>query len=285
MGRYKTDIIHYESKEWPTEDLIFFGFTCARRHSEVTIEIAAHLFDAAFINYDVELFKAGRELMHAGGSPCSFTPNDSAEQAMSNNNRPSVPEAPTIPKYLLNGCDESEEGWDSSRDSIFDEKIKPLIIKRAIDGVKSEKIKKKPYFFVAFTILKILKYIPLNTSPREFLLWVNLHFKCGWPEDPKTKKLYFNLDGTLQKLSKMHPSEWKDAKDDEGRDFWGKVNLEYYKLAISFKNAFTMTMFDGKPVDDSESFEHLRDRVEFLSGARDYYGMLYAPDKEYINLG
>lgn len=284
-GRYKTERIFYPNRWQSTEDVIADGYYYAQRKPQETIEIAAHLMDAAYANRDDALFDIGRELMRVANSPCIFQADYSAENATDINNRPPMPVVPEFPADLQNGYSDDEEDWDSSRDGIFDKKIKPQMIKKAIDGVKSEKIKKRPYFFVAFTILKILGYIPIDTSPRDFLLWVNLHFNCGWSEDSKKKNLLFKLEGTIQTLKKKHPSEWKDAKDDEGKDFWGNNNLEYYKLAISFKNVFTMTMVDGKPVGDSESFEHLKDRVEFLSGAQDYSGVLYAPEESYINLG
>ena len=217
---------------------------------------------------------------------CSFKPDYSAENATDNNNRPSAPIAPAIPGELLNDEEEKkDEEWDSSRDDIFNKKVNPQAVKKAIDGVESEKITDRPYFYVAFTILKLLKYIPKNTSPRDFLLWVNLHFNCGWPEEPEKKHLlYFRLEGILKKLSKKHPSEWKDAAED-GEEYWGNMNLEYYNLAISFKNVFTYTIINKKEVANSESFEHLKDRVEILSGAIYAHGLLWAPEEAYINNG
>ena len=52
MGRFITEKILYEDKEWTPEDLISWGYIHARRHSDITIEIAAHIFNSAFINQD-----------------------------------------------------------------------------------------------------------------------------------------------------------------------------------------------------------------------------------------
>ena len=87
------------------------------------------------------------------------------------------------------------------------------------------------------------------------------------------------MEGTVKKLDDLHPSEWKD------NSIYGKLGKHYRLLALSFKNAFTVTMINGEPVADSESYEHLKDRVEFLSGACDYHGALWAPDEAYINNG
>jgi hypothetical protein len=286
MGRFKRDLTFYNNRWQQTEYLIADAYILAQRKPAETIEIAAHLMSQAFEDQDDILMDMARDLMRMAGSPCLFRANESAENATDNNNRPSVPFAPAIPGELLNDEEEEvEEEWDSSRDGFFNDKINPRAVKKAIDAVESEKITDRPFFFIAFTILKLLKYIPQNTSPRDFLLWVNLHFNCGWPEDPKKKhQLYFRLGGILKKLSKKHPSKWKDDADD-GEEYWGNMNIEYYNLAISFKNVFTLTLVKGEPVDDSESFEHLRDRVELLSGKIYAHGLLWAPEEAYINKG
>ena len=279
MGRYITEFIYYENKEWLPEDLISWGFACAHRHSDVTIEIAAHIFNAALVNNDEELANAGRELMSIAGSPCKFTANYSAKQATANYNRPSDPQTANIPPQFKEKS-EAEEDWDSSRDGIFKKKINPQRLKEAIEGVESEKVSGRPYYFVLFKILKILKYIPMNTTPRDFLLWVNLHFNCGWSENPNKRHLLnFRLEGTIKQLSRKHPSEWKDS------DSWGDIGSNYYKLAISFKNAFTQTMVNGQPVDNSESFEHIKDRPQLLRDAQWYFDRFLVPDGAYINNG
>ncbi len=288
MSKFKTEKVIYPCREQPTEALLYDVDTLL--HNGERKDAADMLFsilcDAVRNNDQLLIDECLSRQSGMRNQFCSFKPDYSAENATDNNNRPSVPIAPAIPVELFNDVEEKDdEKWDSSRDGIFNKKIKPQAIKKAIDSVESEKIKDRPFFYVTFVILKILKYIPYNTSPRDFLLWVIFHFKCRWAEDPKKKhQLYFRLGGILKKLSKKHPSEWKDA-DDNGEEFWGNMNLEYYNLAISFKNAFTMVMVKGKPIGDSESFEHLRDRVELLSGAYDVYGTLFAPEEAYINDG
>lgn len=276
MGRYKTEIIYYPNRWQSTEDLVAEGYYYAQKKPTETIEIAAHIMDAAHENEDDELFNVGRDLMRVANSPCQFIPNENAENATDNNNRPTDYPIPT----LLEANNEVEEEWDSSRDDIFNNKVKPHEIKKAIDGVESEKVSGRPYFFVVFTILKIIKYIPINTSPRDFLLWVNLHFNRGWSENPHKKhQLNFRLEGTIKQLSRKHPSEWKDW------DSWSDIGSVYYKLAISLKNAFTQVVDKGQLVDDSESFEHIIDRPQFLRGAQWIFDKYYVQDGAYINNG
>ena len=280
MGRYKTEKIYYPNRWQPTEDLIADGYYYAQKKPAETIEIAAHIMDAAHENEDEELFNVGRDLMRVANSPCQFIANENAEDATDKNNRPSDYPISTIPHSLLEVDNKIEEEWDSSRDDIFNNKVRPYEIKKAIDGVESEKVSGRPYFFVVFKILKILKYIPVKTTPRDFLLWVNLHFNCGWSENPHKKhQLNFRLEGTIKQLSKKHPSEWKNDKT------WGDIGSDYYKLAITLKNAFTQVMDKGKCVDDSESFEHMIDRPQFLRGAQWIFDRYLVTDGAYINDG
>ena len=183
------------------------------------------------------------------------------------------------PKYSEQEENEEIE-WDDEYDYIFDERVKPQEIKRAIEMVKSVKIKDRRFYYVAYRILKVIKWIPVEISESDYMRWINCHFKCGWEMNKTQKKAFlFNLEGSVKKLDDLHPSEWKD------NSIYGILGKHYRLLAISFKNTFTVTIINGKPVADSESFEHLKDRAEFLSGARDYHGALWAPDEAYINDG
>lgn len=282
MSRYKTDHIYYENKEWPPDDIIVWGLSCARRHPEVTIEIAAHLLNAAIIYNDKGLTNAGRELMHAAGSPCYFIPNDSAEQAMSNNNRPSEPISPVNRPVILDNIEDANEEWDDSLDGIFDEKIKPWEVKKAIDTVpSSEKIQRdRRFYYVGYRILKVIKWIPMETSESDYLRWVNLHFNCGWEKNKNQKKAFlFSLEGSVLKLENLHPSDWKDDT------LYSDLGKHYRLLALAFKNTFSQTIIKGNTVDDSDSYNHLKDRPRFLRGAKLYIDRWYAPDEAYINNG
>ncbi len=192
------------------------------------------------------------------------------------------PQTPHIPQASKGSEqeDKEDEKWDETFDFIFDERIKPWEVKRAIETVKSEKIKDRRFYYVSFRILKVLKWIPIETLESDYLRWINCQFECGWEKNKNQKKAFlFNLEGTVKVLDDLHPSEWKDDS------LYGKLGKHYRLLAISFKNVFTMTIVNGKPDGESESYEHLKDRVEFLLGARDYHGALWAPDEAYINNG
>ena len=282
MGRFSTEIIVYENREWTPEELISRGDTHARRPSDITIEIAAHIFNSAFINQDDELWNAARELMNVAGSPCQYVANDNAEQATSNYNRPSEPVRPVIPKTILDNIEDTNKDWDNSLDGIFNERIKPWEVKKAFDAVpSSEKIQRnRRFYYVGYRILKVIKWIPMETSESDYLRWVNLHFDCGWEKNQNQKKAFlFSLEGTVVKLEDLHPSDWKDDS------LYSDLGKHYRLLALSFKNKFTQTIVKGNAVDDSESYEHLIDRAHFLRDAKLIFDRWIVPPDIYINNG
>ena len=277
MGRYKTDKIYYPNRWQRTEDLVADGYYCAQNKRSETLEIAAHLMDAAYNNQDDELFNVGRDLMRAANSPCSFLADDSALEATDNNNRPSASAIPVIPETLLNNV---EEEWDDTHDGIFDKRINPMMVKIALDNVTSERLSGKRFYYVAYRILKIIRWIPAETTDTAYLRWVNLHFHCGWIDDKYHKNQFqFNLENSSKNLAKEHPSLWTDDIVYGGRGRY------YRELAMKFKSAFTQVIVNGKPIDNSESFDHLRDLPQFLRGAKEIYDQFYVPDEAYINKG
>ena len=178
----------------------------------------------------------------------------------------------------LDDYEVNEEEWDDHFDFIFDKKINPKEVKKGIEKVKSEKIKDRRFYYVTYRILKILKWIPMELSESDYLRWINLHFNCGWENNMNQKKAFlFNLEGKVRVLKDLPPSEWEDDL------LYSDLGKYYRLLAISLKNAFTVSVINGKPVGDSESFEHLQDRVEFLSGKQEVHGLLLAPPEAYIN--
>ncbi len=131
MGRYKTERIFYPNRWQPTEDLVADGYYCAHNKPQETIEIAAHIMDAAHENGDKELFDIGRDLMRVAHSPCKFIANYTAKNATDNNNRPSEPIVPEIPDYIL------DLSWEEDK----------LCFKNAVLRVMESKIKGGSWLF------------------------------------------------------------------------------------------------------------------------------------------
>lgn len=284
MGKFITEIIVYENKEWTPEDLFSWGYTHARRHSDITIEIAAHIFNSAFINQDNELCDAARELMSAAGSPCQYSANDNALQATSNYNRPSEPAGPVIPKIIFDNIEDANEQWDDTYDHIFDKKVKPQALFNAMKGIKySGKITDRRFYYVAYRVLDAINYFSKGTSVHQYLQWINLHFNDSenkWIDDHDHIYLFvFKLDGKAKEL-KVHPSKWNTI------DLYSDLAEIHYKLANDLKNTFTFVVDEnGDELKGSESYEHLKDYPQYLSGAKWIVDRYLVPEEAYINKG
>ena len=167
--------------------------------------------------------------------------------------------------------------WDDSFDFIFNKKVKPQEIYNALkDAIPDTKLLGRPQYYVSFRILKILKYVKSDTTVKDYLKWINLHFNYEWSSDNDLK---FRINNKKE-FDKLHPSKWKNINTKSD------IEESYYNYAIALKNVFTQTIENGKKVDDSESYEHLKDRPRFLCNAFQVDGDQYfAKDKEYINNG
>lgn len=175
-----------------------------------------------------------------------------------------------------------DEAWDDTYDFIFDEKVKPQEIKRALADIsRPKKISKIRFYYVSCRILEILNYLKEDTLRTDFMRWINLHFNCGWPDDKKHKRRFsFSLEDSSKNLETQHPSLWNE------KTIKGGSGIYHHQLAIKLKNTFTQTIINGKAIDDSNSFEHLIDRGQYLRSAiylRD--NKYYIPKEAYINNG
>ena len=175
-----------------------------------------------------------------------------------------------------------DENWDDTYDYIFDKRVLPKAIKIAMDGIViPNKISLVRFFYVVCRILEILQYLTKKATRPDFLRWVNLHFNCGWIDDNEHRKQFvFALEGTSKNLEDQHPSDWNE------KTIKGGSGKQHHQLAVTLKNTFTETMVGENSVDNSDSFEHLRDRGQFLRYAylvKD--NKYYIPEEAFINNG
>lgn len=282
MSRYKVDKIYYPNRWQRTEDVVADAYSFAQRKASETIEIAAHLIASAHNHNDDELYKVGLDLMRIANSPCRFMADNSAAQATNSNNRPPISPAPPIPAELLNSLIVEDEEWDDTYDNIFDERVKPWELKKALEGIKyPTRISQRRFYYVTYRILDVIKYFSDKVTPSDFLRWINLHFNCGWIDDNEHRKQFvFALEGSSKNLEDQHPSDWDE------KTIRGGSGKQHRQLAVTLKNTFTETIINGIAVDNSDSFEHLRDRGQFLKNAYPVGdGHFFIPDDAYINNG
>lgn len=178
---------------------------------------------------------------------------------------------------------ESRE-YDTTYDYIFDPKVKPEALFNAMKGIKyHNKITERRFYYVAYRVFDAINYFSKGTSEHQYLQWINLHFndyEDRWIDDHDHIYLFrFKLDGTAKKL-KVHPSKWNSIK------MYSDLAAIHYKLANDLKNTFTFVVDDnGDEIKDSESYEHLKDYPQYLSGAQWIVDKYLVPDDAYVNKG
>lgn len=178
---------------------------------------------------------------------------------------------------------ESRE-YDTTYDYIFDPRVMPKALFNAMKGIKyHNKITERRFYYVAYRVFDAINYFSKGTSEHQYLQWINLHFndyEDRWIDDHDHIYLFrFKLDGTAKKL-KEHPSKWNSIK------MYSDLAAIHYKLANDLKNTFTFVVDDnGDELKDSESYEHLKDYPQYLSGAQWIVDKYLVPDEAYVNKG
>lgn len=174
--------------------------------------------------------------------------------------------------------------YDTTYDYIFDPRVKPEALFNAMKGIKyHNKITERRFYYVAYRVFDAINYFSKGTSEHQYLQWINLHFneyEDRWIDDHDHIYLFrFKLDGTAKKL-KVHPSKWNSIK------MYSDLAAIHYKLANDLKNTFTFVEDDnGDELKDSESYEHLKDYPQYLSGAQWIVDKYLVPDDAYVNKG
>ena len=195
---------------------------------------------------------------------------------------PQTSKMPQSPKKSIHIDLIEEEEWDDTFDYIFNEKVKPQEIMRSLVGiVRPKKISEVRFFYVSCRILEILNYLTEDALRTDFMRWINIHFKCGWPDDKEHKRRFsFALEGSSKILEDQHPSLW------DKNTIKGGSGIYHHQLAIKLKNTFTQTIINGEAIDDSNSFDHLIDRGQYLRFAIHLQdNEYYIPEEAYINNG
>lgn len=189
-----------------------------------------------------------------------------------NNNNQVVTDLEKVSKEIKNAsC-----SWDDSMDYIFNRKVKPQEIEKSLKNtIPNSKLMGRPQHYVSYRILKELRYISSDTTEKDYLRWINLHFNSGWSNDDALK---FRMNNKKE-FDKLHPSKWKSINTKSN------IEKQYYNYAIRLKNTFTKTLEHGKEVDNSELFEHLKDRPIFLIKATLIFDKYLVNDEDYINNG
>ena len=165
--------------------------------------------------------------------------------------------------------------YDTTYDFIFDPRVKPKEVKKALDIITTFDKCQHPFWFVFMKVLVHLQWIPTSTYTKDVLSWASLQYDLNW----KTKKqLSFSdiggdkrdmnreaNEGKQKKIKNTDITLWNTISKTEFRDI-----EKYRKFALLLKKTFVHFIVDGLEVKESTDFNlgKPRDRVKFMKSPK-----------------
>ena len=165
--------------------------------------------------------------------------------------------------------------YDTTYDFIFDPRVKPKEVKKALDIITTFDKCQHPFWFVFMKVLVHLQWIPTSTYIKDVLSWASLQYNLNW----KTKKqLSFSdiggdkrdmnreaNEGKQKKIKNTDITLWNTISKTEFRDI-----EKYRKFALLLKKTFVHFIVDGLEVKESTDFNlgKPRDRVKFMKSPK-----------------
>ncbi len=165
--------------------------------------------------------------------------------------------------------------YDTTYDYIFDPRVKPEAVKKALDNITTFDKCQHPFWFVFMKVLVHLQWIPASTYTKDVLSWASLQYDLNW----KTKKhLSFSDIGGDKRDMNREANEWKQKKiKDTDITLWNTISKtefrdieKYRKFALLLKKTFVHFIVDGLEVKVVTDFNlgKPRDRVKFMKSPK-----------------
>lgn len=165
--------------------------------------------------------------------------------------------------------------YDTTYDFIFDPRVKPKEVKKALDIITTFDKCQHPFWFVFMKVLVHLQWIPTSTYTKDVLSWASLQYDLNW----KTKKqLSFSDIGGDKRDMNREANEGKQKKiKDTDITLWNTISKtefrdieKYRKFALLLKKTFVHFIVDGLEVKESTDFNlgKPRDRVKFMKSPK-----------------
>ena len=256
MAEFKNTTIEFEGQQQRIEDLMSRARFNAQTNRAYSLEIILHLQDHAYQLGDDALFEVCRELMISVQSPSPYPVRRDHQHAGEENNRPRYTEPEQI-----------EIPYDDSMDKVFDTRVNPKAVKKALDTVTTFSKKEHRFWFVLMKVLIYLRWVPADTQINDFLRWANLQYQLGWTTG---RHFSFSDIGSKTRFGNMIKdtdiTQWHLITEREFRDI-----QKYRKFALLLKTTFVHIIVDGmeqKTVTDFNTGKP-RDRVQFIKKANE----------------
>ena len=256
MGPFKSTTIEFEDRQQRIDDLINRAYYYAQTNRAYSLEIILHLEDHAHQTDDDALFDICRELMTSVQSPSPYLVRRNYQHAGDENNRPRMMD-PEL----------TEEPYDESMDKVFDPRVNPKVVKKALDTVTTFSPKEHRFWFVVMKVLIHLHWIPADTQINDFLRWANLQYQLGW--STKRHFSFSDIGGKTRFGNVIKDTDitlWHTITDKEFRDI-----QKYLAFALLLKTTFVHIIVNGmeqKTVTDFNTGKP-RDRVQFMKKANE----------------
>lgn len=256
MASFTNTTIVFEGLQQRIDDLISRARYHALTNREYSLEIITHLQDHAHQFGDTALFDVCRELMASVKSPSPYLVRRDYQHAGDENNRPKIVKS-----------EQAEAPYDDSMDRVFDTRVNPRAVKKALDCITTYAKNAHRFWFVTMKVLIHLQWIPATTKTSDFLRWVNLQYQLGW-----TTKRHFSFSdiGGDSKYGKAIKdtdiTQWNHITEREFRDI-----KKYRNFALLLKTTFVYVIVDGREqttVTDFNTGKPL-DRVQFMKKANE----------------
>ena len=165
--------------------------------------------------------------------------------------------------------------YDTTYDYIFDPRVKPEAVKKALDNITTFDKCQHPFWFVFMKVLVHLQWIPASTYTKDVLSWASLQYDLNW----KTKKhLSFSDIGGDKRDMNREANEGKQKKiKDTDITLWNTISKtefrdieKYRKFALLLKETFVHFIVDGLEVKVVTDFNcgKPRDRVKFMKSPK-----------------
>ena len=232
----------------------------ARYHAQTnraySLEIILHLQDHAYQLGDDALFEACRELMMSVQSPSPYPVRRDQRHAGDENNRPRYMEP-----------EQTDTPYDDIMDRIFDPRVNPKAVKKALDTVTTFSKKEHRFWFVFMKVLIHLQWIPADTKIKDLLRWANLQYNLGWTT---IRHFSFSDIGSKTRFGNVIKDTditlWHTITDREFRDI-----QKYRTFALLLKTTFVHIIDGGMEQQTVTDFNtgKPRDRIQFMKKANE----------------
>ncbi len=256
VGPFKYPEIVFENQRQSVADLIGRAKYYVLTNRAYSLEIILHLQDHAYQYGDKALFDECRELMMLAQSPSPYLVRRDHPHAGDDNNRPKAKEPMR-----------DEPPYDSTLDKVFDSRVKPEAVKRALDAITMFDKLEHRFWFVAMRVLVHLRWVPASAKTVDFLRWASLQYRLGWTTK---RQLSFSDIGGDTKRGKLVKdtdiTQWHQISERDFRDI-----QKYRNFALLLKTTFVHVIVDGmeqKNVNDFNAGTPL-DRAQFMRKASD----------------